>query len=163
MRLYLLSFGKLRTPGLREAFDYYHRNLQPWVGTQEIELKASPVLDKSDASKAAVREKDSLALSQKLEQLLSPRGCFYLLDERGKPLSTQGWAELVESWEGSAVPEVALCTGASLGFSEALRKKARAVLSLGPQTLSHDLAKVVLAEQLYRAWSVVRKHPYHNE
>ncbi|MBC7387253.1 MAG: 23S rRNA (pseudouridine(1915)-N(3))-methyltransferase RlmH, partial [Cryobacterium sp.] len=62
-----------------------------------------------------------------------------------------------------SIPEVAFCVGSSLGFSEALRGKARGLFSLGPQTLSHEIARLVLAEQLYRSFSVLRGHPYHHE
>jgi 23S rRNA (pseudouridine1915-N3)-methyltransferase len=165
MRLALVAFGKLKTPGLRESADYYRKLLRTWTELEEIELKPLSVPDKSEATRRKIQEKEGELLLAKLEQTRS----YYLLDERGKALDTQGWARLARSWEESssggagAGVSVALCIGSSLGFSEEVRSRARGLLSLGPQTLSHELARVVLLEQVYRAWSVNRGHPYHNE
>lgn len=163
LQVSIVAFGKLRTPGLRDACDYYQKLLRGWCGVRELELKPCEVPDKSPATRKKIQDKEAQLLHEKLLSSLSPRARFYLLDEGGKTLSTQDWARLVSSWESESVPEVALCVGSSLGFSEELRKRAHGRLSLGPQTLSHELARAVLVEQVYRAFSVVRGHPYHNE
>lgn len=162
MRIYLVTFGKLRTPGLREAADYFKRNVGAWTELEEIELKPLHVADKSPATRTVIQREETKILSEKLARLLSPRGKLYLLDEGGKALSTAKWAELVENWESGSIPEVAICVGSSLGFGKEIRDRAAGILSLGPQTLSHELARVVILEQIYRAFSVNRGHPYHH-
>jgi 23S rRNA (pseudouridine1915-N3)-methyltransferase len=157
MRLHLLNFGKLKTPGLRETADYYLRNARPWVEIEETELKPVPVPDKSPATRVKIQTEEAELV---LKRLAGVRA-IYLLDETGKVRRTLEWAEQVREWE--SVGSVGLVIGSSLGFAPELKKKARGLLSLGPQTLSHELARVVLLEQLYRAWSVTRGHPYHNE
>ena len=165
MRIYLCAFGKLRTPGLRETADYYKKMIQPWVALEEVELKALAVPDKSLVSRSKIQNKEAELLLEALKDRLSSRGVLYCLDERGKALPTStaksSWSTLVTDWESQSIPELALCIGSSLGFGDAVREKAKGLFSLGPQTLSHELARVVLLEQLYRAWSVVRGHPYH--
>ena len=163
MKLHIVAFGKLKAPGLREAADTYLRNLGPWVNVQEHELKPISVPDKSPATRVQIQEKEAEILSERLGPLVGSRGSFYLLYELGKSRPTQGWAELVRIWESEGTNAIALCLGSSLGWSDAIRKKARGLLSLGPQTLPHELARVVLLEQVYRAWSIQRGHPYHNE
>jgi 23S rRNA (pseudouridine1915-N3)-methyltransferase len=163
MRVTLLVFGKLRAPGLREATDYYLRNLRPWAETQEIELKPSPAPDKSESTRLRIQGEEAERILETLSKRCSPRARLYLLDERGKALSTKAWAESARTWENDSVPEVVLGIGSSLGFAPELQKKAAGLFSLGPQTLSHEIARLVLAEQLYRAWSVLRGHPYHVE
>ncbi len=163
MRLSIICFGKLKTPGLRQAADYYLQLANGWLTVRETELKPIPVPDKSPATRKQIQEKEGQILLEKLSDELSPRGIFFILDEGGKSLSTQEWAQRVRQWENESIPEVALCVGSSLGFSPAVRAKARGILSLGAQTLPHELARVVLLEQVYRAWGVVRGHPYHNE
>lgn len=169
MRVLLVAFGRLKTAGLRETADYYRKILRPWANLEEIELKPCPVPDKSPATRTQVQEKEAQLV---LERIGRPTGArvppgktphLYLLEEGGKAMDTQEWAKQVRFWEGTGATEIVLCVGSSLGFSAALRKVARGSLSLGPQTLSHELARVVLLEQLYRAWSVVRGHPYHVE
>jgi 23S rRNA (pseudouridine1915-N3)-methyltransferase len=159
VKLQLIAFGKLKTPGLRDSADYYAKIFRPWAPLEEIELKPLEVPDKSAAIRRQIQEREAELLLKKLPE----RGVFYLLDEAGKAMDTQKWAGLVREWEGSSLSAVSLCVGSSLGFSDGLRRRARGLLSLGPQTMSHELARVVLMEQLYRAWSVTRGHPYHNE
>lgn len=161
MKLHLIAFGKIRTPGLPESSEYYRKLLRGFVSVEETELKPVPVPDKSPATRIQIQEKEALLLQEKLKTHLSPRGSLYLLDEGGKARTTAQWAELVRDWESSSTSEVVLCLGSSLGFADSVRRKAKGILSLGPQTLPHELARVVLLEQLYRAWSVTRGHPYH--
>ena len=161
MKLHLLAFGKLKTPGLAESAEYYRKLLGGFVSYDELELKPLSVPDKSPATRAQIQAKEAAMLDEKLRTLLTPRGALYLLDEGGKPRTTAQWADLVRDWESSSAPEIVLGIGSSLGFADAVRKRARGILSLGPQTLPHELARVVLLEQLYRAWSVTRGHPYH--
>jgi 23S rRNA (pseudouridine1915-N3)-methyltransferase len=163
MKLILVAFGKMKTPGLAESAEYYARLLRPWVQTEVIELKPLPVTDKSAASRSKIQAKESELLIAKLDGLLGSRGAFFLLDETGSAQTTLKWADQVRKWEGESLPAIALCIGSSLGFSDDLKRRARGKFSLGPQTLPHELARVVLLEQLYRAWSVTRGHPYHVE
>lgn len=163
MKITILAFGKLKAPGLREAVDYYVRNCGAWSNVEEIEIKALTVPDKSQTTRSKIQTKEAELLTEKLSKILSPRGVFILLDEKGKALPTLEWASLLKNFEDHSVPEVAFCIGSSLGFDPSLKKKARAVLSLGPQTTSHEIARLLLAEQIYRALSHNHDHPYHNE
>ena len=163
MKVNLVAFGKLKTPGLREAADYYKRLIRPWVPIKEIEFKSLPVPDKVAETRRQIQEKEGEMLLERIQHEISGRGILVLLDERGKSQTTQAWADQVRSWEGESIPSVTFCIGSSLGFSGAVRDRAKLSLSLGLQTLPHELARVVLLEQLYRTWSVIRGHPYHNE
>jgi 23S rRNA (pseudouridine1915-N3)-methyltransferase len=163
VRLCLFAFGKLKTPGLRDTADYYKKIIRPWTPIEEIELKPLPIPEKSPSLRAKIQEKEAILLSDRMKTETSNRGFFYLLDETGKAKSTQSWANDIRTWESEGVSSVSFCIGSSLGFSKELRQQAKGLLSLGPQTLSHELARVVLLEQVYRALSVTRGHPYHNE
>lgn len=163
MLIRIVAFGKLKTPGLRESLDYYLRNLKAWAPNEEMELKPIAVPDKSPATRMQIQEKEGAILLDKLKPSLESRGILVLLDETGKSLRTRDWAEMLKGWESEGFREVNFCIGSSLGFSAAVRNRARRTLSLGQQTLPHELARVVLGEQLYRAHSVNHGHPYHNE
>lgn len=167
MRLYLYAFGKIRTSGLRETADYYKKLIRPWTPLEEIELKPLEVPDKSAATRLRIQQEEGKLLLSKLSKRegnkSSPQGLFYLLDERGSNWPTRQWVKTIQSWELQSVPSVALCIGSSLGFSEEVRSKMAGSISFGAQTLPHELARVVLTEQLYRAYSVHKGHPYHNE
>ena len=110
--------------------------------------------------------------------LLTAAICFYLigyrfysrivaykifaLDERGRSVTTQGLSVMLSDWmrDGS---HPAFVIGGADGLSDEVRARASKLLSLSPLTLPHALVRVVLAEQLYRAWSRLSRHPYHRE
>jgi len=83
-----------------------------------------------------------------------------LLDARGGQLSSEELAQLLEREQMQALPLLFAIGGAD-GFSDQARQQAGIVLSLGKMTLPHELARVVLLEQLYRAFTILKKHPYH--
>ena len=86
---------------------------------------------------------------------------FVLLDSRGKQMSSEELAAYIESQQSADVQQLLFAIGPADGFSEQARTRASRLLSLGKMTLPHELARVVLLEQIYRAFTILRKHPYH--
>lgn len=159
MKIHLLCFGAIKTPGLSETAQYYRKLLSPWVTWEEHELSSEE------------NEKAQLgALSRKIGMFLekNPLTEVFLLSERGRSLASEAWADCFSTVLNQGKSQWLFCVGGSYGFSddgirelETVAKSARR-LSLGPQTLSHDLARVVLMEQIYRAWAIIKRHPYHH-
>jgi len=83
-----------------------------------------------------------------------------LLDSRGKQFSSEELSEFLQREQVNAIP-LLFAIGGSDGFSEEVRRNAGLTLSLGKMTLPHELARVVLVEQLYRAFTILKNHPYH--
>ena len=86
-----------------------------------------------------------------------------VLDERGKALSSMELAKKLEGWRDTGRRETRFLLGAADGHEEELRRKADLLLSFGPATWQHMLARAMLAEQLFRATSILANHPYHRE
>lgn len=86
-----------------------------------------------------------------------------VLDERGTALSSTAFAHRLGGWRDQGVREVRFLLGPADGHAEATRKSADLLLALGPATWPHLLARAMLAEQLYRAWSILAGHPYHRD
>ena len=86
-----------------------------------------------------------------------------LLDEKGKALSSMELAKALEQWRDRGTREVRFVLGAADGHSDAERRAADLLLSFGPATWPHLLARAMLAEQLFRATSILANHPYHRE
>ena len=84
-----------------------------------------------------------------------------LLDSRGKQMSSEELAAYIESQQSADVQQLLFAIGPADGFSDEARNRASKLLSLGKMTLPHELARVVLLEQLYRAFTIIRRHPYH--
>jgi 23S rRNA (pseudouridine1915-N3)-methyltransferase len=86
-----------------------------------------------------------------------------LLDEKGEQLSSAIFAELLRQWRDDGVTEVRFCLGAADGFDDADRANADRLIAYGKATWPHLMARAMLAEQLYRATSILANHPYHRE
>jgi 23S rRNA (pseudouridine1915-N3)-methyltransferase len=84
-----------------------------------------------------------------------------LLDSRGKEFSSEGFAKFIEEYQNRNPQPLLFAIGGADGFGPGPRRSAYLVLSLGKMTLAHELARVVLLEQLYRAFTILKGHPYH--
>ena len=92
-----------------------------------------------------------------------PNSITVVLDERGKSLTSMEFAKKLEGWRDNGRREARFLIGAADGHEEELRDKADLLLSFGPATWPHMLARAMLAEQLFRATSILANHPYHRE
>ena len=84
-----------------------------------------------------------------------------LLDSRGKEMTSEQFAEFIEVQHSFDTQQLIFAIGPADGFGDSARKAANKVVSLGKMTLPHELARVVLLEQIYRAFTIIRNHPYH--
>ena len=151
MRLTLLAVGKLR-PFFRSACDEYAGRLARYSEFQEIEIREA----RRAVSPAAERADES----QRLREKVPPGALVVALSRRGALWSSQELASQLDHWRLAARP-VALLIGGSHGLDQESLDRADRAWSLGPLTLPHELARVVVLEQLYRAWTILRGEPYH--
>lgn len=135
----MLAIGKLRERGLRALCDDYYRRCGKLLRVEERELRDLSALER------AVETGDVLVV----------------LDERGEQLSSEAFARQLRQWMGSQRRAVCFAVGGADGVNDRLRHRADRVLSLGKMTFAHQLARVMLAEQLYRAVSILEGAPYH--
>ena len=103
---------------------------------------------------------DQAALIKLLDKL-RPAPLLILLDSRGKQLSSEELAKLVGDHQTRGTQQLLFAVGGADGFSPEIRKLAYYELSLGKMTFPHELARVILLEQLYRAFTILKGHPYH--
>lgn len=156
MKLRLLCVGKLSLEHARDGVEEYAGRLKRYLPFEALELREEKGGKKSDTR--TIREKES-------EQLLAkiPDGAFVVvLDEKGRSYSSEKLAELVERHMTGGTPEMTWVIGGAYGISEKLRQRADLVLSLSAMTFTHQMARLLLMEQLYRALTIIRNEPYHN-
>jgi len=84
-----------------------------------------------------------------------------LLDSRGKEMTSEQFSQWIDSHQANDVQQLVLAIGPADGFSDEVRRESGAAISLGKMTLAHELARVVLLEQIYRAFTIMKRHPYH--
>ncbi|MBZ5655583.1 MAG: 23S rRNA (pseudouridine(1915)-N(3))-methyltransferase RlmH [Acidobacteriia bacterium] len=143
MKIKVAWVGRTKEPAIQTLTDDYLKRISRYAEVAGLALK----------DEAAVL---SLARGERQKD----RHKLVLLDARGKQLSSEELAEFLAREQISAVPLLFAIGGAD-GFTGEARQHAGFVLSLGKMTLPHELARVVLAEQLYRAFTILKNHPYH--
>lgn len=151
MQLLLVAVGKLR-PALREVCDDYLRRFGRFAAIHEREVQ--------EAGRAASEPLRREAEGKRLLEAV-PGSCeVVLLDVDGERWSSEHLAVQLEVWRLQARDRTLIIGGAA-GVAPAVRERAGTVWSLGALTLPHELARVVVAEQLYRASTILRREPYH--
>ena len=154
MRLLVIAVGA-RMPGwVDDAFEEYAKRMPRGMKTELIEIRPEP------RSEGKPAERLMSAEAERIERAV-PRGAFRVaLDERGREMTTDDLARWLEARRRDG-GDVAFLVGGADGLAESVKRGAMATLRLSAMTLPHGLARVVLAEQLYRAASILENHPYH--
>ena len=151
MDLVILAVGRLR-PAMREAADDYLRRLGRYAGVREVEVREAS----REPTIVAQRDAEAARLSER-----TPAGSRVVaLAREGKEWTSAELARQVDEWRLAARP-VTFVVGGSHGLARGLLERADVQWSLGPLTLPHELARVVVVEQLYRAFTILRGEPYH--
>jgi 23S rRNA (pseudouridine1915-N3)-methyltransferase len=143
VKLKVAWIGKTKEPAIQTLTDEYLKRLSRYVEAEGSSLKDQEALLKLCAPNAR------------------PRHTLVLLDGRGKQLSSEELAKFLGDHRDRNPLPLLFAVGAADGFSNEARQAATLVLSLGKMTLAHELARVVLLEQLYRAFTILKSHPYH--
>ena len=143
MKIKVAWIGKTKEPAIQTLTDDYLKRISRYA----------------DAAALVVKDEAAL-LSLARGERQKDRHKLVLLDARGKQLSSEQLAQFLEREQAQALP-LLFAVGGADGFGEDARRQAGFVLSLGPMTLPHELARVVLLEQIYRAFTILKHHPYH--
>jgi 23S rRNA (pseudouridine1915-N3)-methyltransferase len=158
VKLVILAIGQLKTgPELALYGDYLKRarGLGRSCGLTGMETREFPESRSPDARRRMAAEGALLASA-------SPDPSVRIvLDERGKALASDDFAVILQRHLARGTPSLAFLIGGPDGHAPAMREKAGLLLSFGPMTWPHRLARVMLAEQIYRAVTILVKHPYH--
>jgi 23S rRNA (pseudouridine1915-N3)-methyltransferase len=155
MKLVIVAVGQKVPDWAQTAYDDYAKRFPPEL---RVELKAV----KTEPRGSKTTETLWAAERQRIEAAI-PRGARVVaLDERGAALGTQALAQQLRQWQLGG-DDVALLIGGPDGLDPALRAAAHQRIRLSDLTLPHAMVRVLLIEQLYRAWSINANHPYHRE
>jgi len=151
MDLVILAVGRLR-PSYREACDDYLRRLSRYAKVKEVEVR--------EASRASTVEAQREEEAGRLLARAPGGATVVALAREGSAWTSEELARRMEGWRMAARP-LAFLIGGSRGLASGLLASAAARWSLGPLTLPHELARVLVTEQLYRAFTIIRGEPYH--
>ena len=145
MKLKIVWVGKTKEAAIQSLTDEYLKRLSRYVPTEAQEYASEDILFKNLGKAAVGRTKPLLVM----------------LDQRGRQFTSEEFAELLRDQQDRGTQQVVFAVGPADGFSTEARHQADLVLAFGKMTLAHELARVVLLEQLYRGFTILKGHPYH--
>lgn len=144
MKLQIAWIGKTKEVAFRALTAEYLRRISRYLEAESYEVSSEEALLELAAGKSG-----------------RTRPVLVLLDARGRQFTSEEFAELLRDQQDRGTQNLFFAVGPANGFSEKARAKADLVLSFGKMTLAHELARIVLLEQVYRAFTILKGHPYH--
>ena len=154
MQLIIAAVGHKMPAWIETGFQEYAKRMPPECKLVLKEIK--PVDRASNKNAEAVMAQER----SRIEAVLPKAGRMIALDERGQDLTTMQMSQLLTQWQQQG-GDVTFVIGGADGLDADLKKNADMLIRISSLTLPHGMVRVLLAEQLYRAWSITQNHPYH--
>lgn len=157
MKITLHTVGKTDKNWIKDGLDVYTSRLKHYIqfGINEIpELKNVSALTKEQ-----IKTKEGELLMKNIK----PTDHVILLDEHGKEFTSVEFAKFIQGKISYECKDLAFIIGGAYGFSEEIYKRADSMISLSKMTFSHQMVRTIFAEQLYRAFTIIKGEPYHHE
>ena len=155
MKIRIVALGHRMPAWVAAGFDDYARRMPREFALELFEVKPEPRDRGNSVEQIRAAEARRIAAATKGYHVVA-------LDERGEPWATARFAQALNDWRNRAL-RVAFVIGSADGLAESVKRNANVIMALSALTLPHGLVRVLLAEQLYRATSLLRGHPYHRE
>lgn len=155
MNVYLIAVGDKMPAWVNEGYQEYQKRLSSEIKLQLIEIPAEIRGKNADIARIKQREGEKI-----LASIPNDAEIVIALEVQGKNWSSEQLAQNLKTWQNQS-QSVALLIGGPDGLSDDCRKRANILWSLSALTLPHPLVRIVLAEQIYRAYSILKNHPYH--
>ena len=157
MKIKLLAIGKTDDKQLQKLIEGYQKRLAHYIN---FELQVLPDLKKTKhLSETQQKEKEGQLIIKALE----PSDHIILLDEKGQEYRSMAFSKFLQKKMNAGLKQVVFLIGGPYGFSEAIYQKAHTKISLSKMTFSHQMIRLFMVEQLYRAFTILKNEPYHHE
>jgi len=152
MRIKIAWIGKTKEPAIQALTEEYLKRISRFVQVEGVALRDEAALLAMCGGKADPRRTGPMAVKSTL----------VLMDTLGKELSSAEFAKFLGDYQDRNPLPLLLAVGGPDGFSDTAKAAAQHTISLGKMTLAHELARVILLEQVYRAFTILKGHPYHS-
>jgi len=151
------SLGKESDGHIAQGTALYFQKTAPWVTVQLVVLSLPKKMATTDVARTKLAEEELIL------KRLTAQHYLLVLDERGKLLTSPQWAQTMQQCMNQGVKTLVLLIGGALGVTDAVRQRANLCVSLSPLVFPHQLVRLIVAEQVYRAFSILNNSPYHHE
>lgn len=158
MKFTLLTIGKIKEKWMRQGIDEYVKRLAPMA---KVEILAPDEEKMPENPSPALKEKVMEKEGEKLLKYLRDDDFLILLDLKGQPITSEGLADLLQQKMIGGTSHFFFMIGGPYGNGENIRKRANLKISISAMTFTHQMARLILAEQVYRAMKIIRHEPYH--
>ncbi len=156
MNIEIWSIGKDNEPFIEDGIRHYFKKTMPWNTVELVILQASKKAATTDVERTKLQEEEIIL------KRLQPQHYFILLDERGKMLNSIQWSQQFQQCMNQGVKTMVILIGGAFGVTDNVRKKAIQCWSLSQLVFPHQLVRLIVAEQVYRAFSILNNSPYHH-
>jgi len=154
MHIEIWSVGKENESFIAEGVAHYFQKIKPW---NSIELVILPPSKKITDPEQCKKYEEEMILKR-----LQPHHFLVVFDERGKELTSVQWAEHLQQCMNQSVKTLVLLIGGAFGVTDSVRKRGQQCRSLSAMVFPHQLVRLIIAEQVYRALSIINHSPYHH-
>ena len=156
MRSHLIAVGKRMPAWVTAGFNEYNKRLPRELHLNLVEIP--PVV----RTKSATTKKNLTEEARRIQAAIPDNALVIALDEHGVQFDSDTLSRKIETWSRQG-QSLAFIIGGADGLDAGLKQSADMLWALSPMTLPHALVRVIVAEQIYRAWTILQKHPYHRE
>lgn|SRR5690606_360405 len=157
MNVILLCIGKTDEKPLEELIQKFEKRLPPYWNFQRIEIP--DIKNRKNLSESQQKVKEAELLLAKIQNT----DYLILLDEKGKQLDSAGFATEIQNLMNQSIRQIIFIIGGPYGFSDEIYRRANQKLSLSKMTFTHQMIRLFVVEQLYRAFTILQGKPYHHE
>lgn len=158
MKFTFLTIGKIKEKWMRQGIDEYLKRLSPIA---KVEILSPDEEKMPENPSPALKEKVMEKEGEKLLKYLKDEDFLILLDLKGKPVTSEELADILRKRMVSGTSHFFFMIGGPYGNGENIRKRANLKVSISAMTFTHQMARLILAEQVYRAMKIIRHEPYH--
>jgi len=155
MKIKIIALGKIKEKFLKEGIDEFSKRLTPYVPFEIVELSPVEIKDENLIQRALDEE------AEKIFANIKPDSYVVTLEIQGKELSSENFSQKIETIINSGVSEMVFIIGSSCGISQKVSARADFKLSMSKMTFLHQFARLLLVEQIYRAFKIMKRETYH--
>lgn len=155
MKIKIIALGKIKEKFLKDGIDEFLKRLRPYATVEVIELPALEIKDENLTQKILEQE------GNKILENIKPNSYVITLEILGKQLSSEGFAEKINEVANMGIGELVFVIGSSCGISSIVSQRADFKLSISKMTFLHQFARLLLVEQIYRAFKILKNETYH--
>ena len=157
MNIEIWSLGKPNDKFIEEGIQYYFQKTKPWNPIDLVVLQLPKKAVTTDIARSKLLEEELIL------KKLQPNHYLILLDERGKQLNSIQWSQQMQQCMNQGVKTIIILIGGAFGVTENIKKLAKQTWSLSTLVFPHQMVRLIVAEQIYRAFSILNNSPYHHE